>query len=240
MLVCLVAGLIAINLGSKAREPVTAPSAIPQESGRVEALPAPEARVLRAAPVPRADERIVEAVPKYDVRLLTPDTLPADFDFGPSAKTDDPCKASVADLEWTRPVNGWEARFVRGGEGYGMLEVTNGNSQDAAVILADLAGIHDDRLMYIRSGMQATMRSIPPGQYRIKFQTGKNWDEDAESFLCVYGTAIFDKTESFTEEERADGIEYSRLSITLHKVVGGNARSSPIAKQAFARKRLVQ
>lgn len=58
-----------------------------------------------------------------------------------------------------------------------------------------------------------------------------------ESFLCAYGTAVFDKTESFTEEERANGIEYSRLGITLHKVVGGNARSSRIAKQAFARRR---
>jgi hypothetical protein len=123
------------------------------------------------------------------------------------------------------------------GESLGVLEVTNGNSQDAALILADLSGLHNDRLMYIRNGMQATMRHIPPGQYRIMFQTGEKWDEIAESFQCAYATAVFDKTESFTEDERADGVEYSRLSITLHKVVGGNVRSRPIAKQAFARRR---
>jgi hypothetical protein len=129
---------------------------------------------------------------------------------------------------------------VRGGGGHGIFEVNNGNSEDAAVILADVTGLHDDRLMYIRGGMRATMSSIPPGKYRIMFQTGKNWDESIEDFQCVYGTEAFDRTESFTEEERAWGTEYSRLSITLHKVIGGNARSSPIPKQAFARKRPLQ
>lgn len=124
------------------------------------------------------------------------------------------------------------------GEGHGILEVTNGNSQDAAVILADLTGQQDGRLMYVRNGMQATMTRISPGRYRIMFQVGKNWDESSETFRCVTGTAAFDQTESFKEEERADGIEYSRLRITLHRVVGGNARSSPIAKPMFVRRRL--
>lgn len=42
-----------------------------------------------------------------------------------------------------------------------------------------------------------------------------------------------ERTQYFTEEERANGIEYSRLTITLHKVVEGNARSSPITKQGI-------
>jgi hypothetical protein len=151
----------------------------------------------------------------------------------------DTCQ-SPADLKQSRPQNGSEPEYKPGGEGHGKLVVTNGNSQDAAVILADLASNQDDRLLYVRSGMQATMAGISPGQYRIKFQIGKNWDEVAENFQCATGTAVFDKTESFTEEERGDGIEYSRLSITLHKVVRGNARSSPIPRQAFIRRHLAK
>jgi hypothetical protein len=137
----------------------------------------------------------------------------------------------------TRPANGTEAELLRSADGHGTLAVTNGNLQDAAVILADQADQGDDRLMYIRSGQQATMTGILPGQYRIKFQIGKGWDKRAEQFLCVTSTDVFDKTKSFTEEERANGIEFSRLSITLHKVVGGNARTSAIDHRAFVRRR---
>jgi hypothetical protein len=144
------------------------------------------------------------------------------------------CEVNLGEM---RPANGAEPAFLGAGDGHGSLVVTNGNPQDAAVLLADQAGQQDDRLMYVRSGMQATMTGIPPGQYQIKFQIGKNWDERAEQFRCVIGTDVFDKTRSFTEEERADSIEYSRLSITLHKVVGGKARTSAIAQQAFVRRR---
>jgi hypothetical protein len=149
-----------------------------------------------------------------------------------ATRTSDACEANLR-----RPANGTEPGLLLASDGHGRLVVTNGNPQDAAVLLADQAGQQDDRLMYVRSGMQATMAGIPPGQYRIKFQIGKNWDERVEQFRCVTGTAVFDKTKSFTEAERADGIEYSRLSITLHKVVGGNARTSAIAQQCFVRRR---
>jgi hypothetical protein len=81
------------------------------------------------------------------------------------------------------------------------------------------------------------MRNIPAGQYRIMFQTGSSWDPSEERFRCPVGTAVVDKTEVFTEEQQLDGTEYSRIRITLHKVVRGAASTSPIAKQAFARRR---
>jgi hypothetical protein len=211
------------------------PASVSGTPPRPKALPS-IAPYAESAPVQsKVEPKILNAVPEEQVLNARETAAPSQLARGVGefmACRDDP------NMERTRPRNGAEPGYEPGGESHGRLVVTNGNSQDAAVILADLAAQEDGRLMYIRSGMQATMTGILPGQYQIMFQTGKNWDERAENFRCVADTALFDKTESFTEDERPDGIEYSRLSITLHKVAGGNARTRSIAQQSFVRKRL--
>lgn len=116
------------------------------------------------------------------------------------------------------------------------MTVNNGNSDDAVVMLSGSDVDATDRLFYVRAGMEATMTEITPGRYRIKFQIGKNWDSEGEVFRCVPTTAIFDHEESFEERETEVDVQYSHVHITLHKVVGGNARTRPLDPNAFRRR----
>jgi hypothetical protein len=151
--------------------------------------------------------------------------------------TQDACQASMDDPELHRPRNGEEFDAKQAEEGHGTLTIINGNSEDAAVIISNSALDGFDRLVYVRAGMTATMEAMSPGQYHMIFQTGRGWDEQAEDFKCASGTWSFDRTASFEEEETADGIEYSDISVTLHKLVDGNARTTRIDPTAFRRRR---
>jgi hypothetical protein len=137
-----------------------------------------------------------------------------------------------------RPLNGEEFGSSKAtSDGHGELTIRNGNSLDAAVIIENSAPDGNDRLVYVRAGLETTIMSIPPGQHRLKFQIGSDWDKQAEHFGCVSATAIFDRTASYEERETAKGIEYSTVQVTLHKVVDGNAYTTPIDPAAFRRGR---
>lgn len=131
-------------------------------------------------------------------------------------------------------------------KGHGELTVVNGNSEDAAVILAGepatpAFGVETpDRLFHVRARMEATISEIPPGRYRIKFQIGKNWDSEAETFQCLSATAMFDQGEDFKEEKTEKGVRSSSIRVTLHRVVGGTARTRPINAGAFRRRRKIR
>lgn len=145
----------------------------------------------------------------------------------------DPCANTDPNSIQNRPQN---ESFDELGNGHGKFSITNGNSEDAAVILAATNDQVGDRLIYIRAGMSATMDGIPVGEYRILFQIGANWDDSAEAFKCVRSTGMFDRIATFEERVKPDSIEYSEISITLHKLIGGNARSTAIAQSQFHRR----
>jgi hypothetical protein len=92
--------------------------------------------------------------------------------------------------------------------------------------------------MYVRRGMTAEMRSISPGVYNILFQSGTAWDKSTESFKCTDATQIFDRGQIFTERNYEDGVNYSRLSLTLYKVLDGNAPISKVPNEQFRRRRV--
>jgi hypothetical protein len=136
-----------------------------------------------------------------------------------------------------RPLNGHEFPYDERVKGHGKLTVVNGNSDDAGVILSSSVPETPDRLFYVRAGMEATISGIAPGRYRIKFQIGKYWNPNEEVFQCVSATAVFDKEETYEEQETETDVEYSHVHLTLHRVVGGKARTTPLASTAFRRRR---
>jgi hypothetical protein len=84
--------------------------------------------------------------------------------------------------------------------------------------------------------MSVTMTGIPKGQYRRMFQIGHLWEDRAESFRCVAATGEFERLAAFEETEKAEGIEYTDISVTLHKLIGGNAKTNTIPKAQFHRR----
>ena len=175
---------------------------------------------------PSLSQSAVDAVPRGQDALLQPDV-----------KTAESCPPSVAAQELQRPTNGQEFDAKELGNGHGELTVVNGNPLDAAVIVENSNLDGSDRLVYVRAGMRTTITSIPPGEHRLKFQIGSNWDEEAEQFRCVSATAIFDRMASFEENETATNIEYSTVEVTLHKLAGGNVHTTPIDPALFRRHR---
>jgi hypothetical protein len=119
-------------------------------------------------------------------------------------------------------------------EGHGKLNVTNGNADYAAVILASDSAQVTDWLVYVRAGMSATMNRIPTGTYRLMFQIGGTWDDMEETFKCASATGVFDRAAAFEEQEKADRVEYTEISITLHKLIGGNARTLAFASEPIS------
>lgn len=148
----------------------------------------------------------------------------------------DPCQSPDLSHDPHRPFNGAEYGGEPSIDWHSKLRISNGNTEDAAVLIANATAETSDRLIYIRAGMTAAMGRIAPGQYRLTFQLGRDWDARAEGFRCASSTSIFDRLASFEERETDKGVEYSTVEITLHKLAGGNAHTSPVATAAFRRR----
>ena len=56
-----------------------------------------------------------------------------------------------------------------------------------------------------------------------------------QEFRCVTATGNFDQVVSFEEQEKSGRIEYTEIRITLHKLIGGNARTTPLPRRAGER-----
>jgi uncharacterized protein (TIGR03000 family) len=120
-------------------------------------------------------------------------------------------------------------------EGYSVLTVENGTATDAVVRVVQLGGKGQlVRNFYIPSGKQLTAEEVPAGRYVLRVAFGKDWDSDARKFTAARS---FSETEAFdiSQEETAEGVRYTRLRVTLHKVIGGNFRSDPITEDDFLR-----
>jgi hypothetical protein len=202
------------------------PPAVKQGSDSLDVLIA-KAEPARAAVPPSAQPK--------DAAILTESGTKSTNTPVQASNAIDPCVNSSSTRQ-PRPPNGHESAYEGVVQGFGKLTIINGNSEDAAVILASSAPQNPDRLIYIRAGMEATLTEIPPGQYRVKFQIGKIWDPEAEVFQCVLATAIFDQEDTFEEEKTETGVQYSDVHLTLHKVVGGNVRTTPMDRSAFRRR----
>lgn len=182
---------------------------------------------------------LYKAPPSPTPNLRNPVSSPPSEATLPPPRAIDPCNGPPSAQEQHRPSNGYESDYDRTVKGNGELTVVNGNSEDAAVILSNSAVETPDRLFYVRAGMEAKITEIPPGRYRVMFQTGKKWDSESERFQCVLATKIFDRGEAFEEQRTETDVQYSHIRLTLHKVVGGNARTAPLDPSAFQRRRRI-
>jgi hypothetical protein len=210
--------------------PLTRPTAAPPPAGGEWHVVSSRPAAPPTAPRPTLD---FSDLGKYGAALGNSATPPSAATKVYEAVPVDTCANPDPDEVESRPPNG---SSDKAGGGYGTLKITNGNTEDAAVILASTIMQPEDRFVYIRAGMSATMAGIPTGQYRMMFQIGRNWDGQGEAFRCVSATGAFDRLASFEEQEKLDAIEYTAISITLHKLVGGNARTTAMPQNQFHRR----
>jgi hypothetical protein len=141
----------------------------------------------------------------------------------------DPNAAATSSIEGDerhpRPETGTELLEVSGPAGHGRLTVSNGTDQDSVVVL--YARESQVRAVFVRSGGDANIDSIPPAEYQVRFALGEAWDgtrfRKDEQFL------EFDRPMMFTERDTESGVAFVQARLSLHAVVGGNARTRPTA-----------
>jgi hypothetical protein len=114
----------------------------------------------------------------------------------------------------------------KGGSGPGVLEIKNGNRREGVVKLR--AG--GKRMsIYIGAKKSATISQIPNGNFEVYFASGTSWDGKRNTFSRSCGFTRFEDKMKFT----SGGGQYTRYTITLNAVAGGNAPSQEIDPDDF-------
>jgi hypothetical protein len=108
--------------------------------------------------------------------------------------------------------------------GYGVLNVSNGTTQDARVILYNVERDEQTRDVYVTTSSSFSITGIPVGTYELKYAIGSSFYE-------------FERSLGYTEERTEDAdrvrVNYKEISVTLHSVVGGNVRTIEISRDKF-------
>jgi hypothetical protein len=115
-----------------------------------------------------------------------------------------------------RPTNGEELTHGTLG-GDNVVTIDNGTSNDAVVAL--VAGGRTQRRFYVRAGRVASAFSVPSGAYRVRFALGTGFVRAPPAFCRDAHGFEFDQVEALDQAE---------LKLTLHRVIGGNARTHSI------------
>ncbi len=89
--------------------------------------------------------------------------------------------------------------------------------------------------MYVRSGEKASFAAVPPQKYRVRFMTGTRWIDDHFERSSRY--SAFENPLSFDEQRSNDGMQYNEVSLTLHRVRSGNARTRSVPPFRLRRSR---
>jgi hypothetical protein len=136
----------------------------------------------------------------------------------------------TAEPSGPRPDNG-AVLVTRGTSGHGELAIENGTDQDALVTLAQ--GGSAVRAVYVRSSGDTDLRGIADGTYDIFVAQGDGWNRELRRFTASPAYSRFDDPAPFQTVRESGGIRYTRLSITLQPVSGGNTSTVPVDPEAY-------
>jgi hypothetical protein len=112
--------------------------------------------------------------------------------------------------------------------GRGELVAINGTGVDACVIVVDSDKEERVREVHIKSQDSFTLGHLNPGNYKVLFATGIDWDNTSEHFNRNASYFEFGKVLSFKEEGG-----YEEHTITLNPVANGNVRRRSISEAEF-------
>jgi hypothetical protein len=115
-----------------------------------------------------------------------------------------------------------------GTDGRGELKVDNGTTEDAEIILYNVERDEKSRDQNVTAHNVLQIAGIPVGIYELKYKLGSSYYK-------------FERSLNYTEERTRgeDGVwvNYHQIGVTLHSVVGGNARTKPISRADFLKGR---
>lgn len=116
--------------------------------------------------------------------------------------------------------------------GNGRLTIANGTDMDAVAVLVRTYDRKPYRAMYIRAGENGVFTRVARGRYYLRFQFGIDWLRERR-FCEIRGISQFTETLDFEEFFDGEAVNYTTFEVTLHPVVGGNARTERISAAEF-------
>ncbi|MFE2843001.1 hypothetical protein ACFXKS_05525 [Streptomyces scopuliridis] len=126
--------------------------------------------------------------------------------------------------------NGAFVKDARPG-GLGRLTVKNGTDSDAVVSLT--RGKKTAFTVYIRKGASTTVRRVGDGSYTVYFTSGSDWNASKKSFTRDCAFEKFDDTADFRTVQVSGGTQYTVLTFSLARTIGGNATTSEVPESEF-------
>lgn len=124
-------------------------------------------------------------------------------------------------------------------QGHSSLLVENGTGWDAVVKLVKHEGESKitARCVYIRHGESVLLTNIEPGNYKLAWCHGEDWNNVSMQFEQPRGCFVAERTFTFTESltTNLDGtyIRSTKGRVTLHAVFGGNLGRNGISQEEF-------
>ena len=125
--------------------------------------------------------------------------------------------------------------YLASQDGKGKLTLENGLSEDAYVKM-----LSSDKLavsFYVRAGEKFTFDRIPDGTYQVVYCIGYGWEMARLDFERGRHARRYDSPLTFATRRQTEGdqivVTTDVLTLTLHQVIGGNAKTSDISLDEF-------
>jgi hypothetical protein len=117
----------------------------------------------------------------------------------------------------------------------GELAVDNGTSSPAVAKLIDVKTDRKILSFIVGARQKSTIQAIPDGTYELIFAFGDRLYEGTDRFQSPRGFSKFVKRSTFKTRSTTNATYWSQLSVTLHPVLTGNAKTSSISQNEFER-----
>ena len=92
---------------------------------------------------------------------------------------------------------------------------------------------------YVRSHEKFTYSTIPDGTFSVLYCTGYGWDGTARNFTRGRHARRYDEPIGYATRQERDSTGITTytdtVTLTLHKVIGGNAKASDTSIEDFDR-----
>ncbi len=121
--------------------------------------------------------------------------------------------------------------------GYGEMTIHNGTGDDALIKVVSLSSDKLWRKSLAKAGEKITLQDVPDGHYLIFFALAQSIDGATGRLSEDAHASRFEKAVLFSTGSRLDGTTIktttTRYSMTLHPVIGGNARTKDVSIEEF-------
>ena len=117
----------------------------------------------------------------------------------------------------------------------GELTVDNGTGHHAIAKLISLQSDQKILSFVVGAHQKSVVSGISDGTYRLLFAFGDRIYAGTDRFFASRGFAKFESPMVFTTSSTEEAMYWDRLSVTLHPVFAGNARTSSISQKEFER-----